>query len=192
MESLEKFSFSVSFCWLEVDIKEKHFLWEKFFPWFLRRCFFSPLMGVSGGLWQFCQQDPLQEWYDPLPILTHKRRGPSKECKIEKITQCVFFSQKAGGEIFMFKKVFVSFSSKGTFLKIKPKLFVCLMIIQTLALVKELSTIHKPSHVVIFCLPPVGTLCFAFAWYTPPFLKSVFKFEPRTKKNRRPLLSSQY
>lgn len=50
----------------------------------------------------------------------------------------------------MFKKVFVSFSSNGTFLKIKPKLFVCLMKIQTLALVKELSTIHKPSHVMIF------------------------------------------
>lgn len=124
-------------------------VWRSFFPDFRVGVFF-PLMGVSGGLWQFCQQDPLQEWYDPLLILTHKRMGPSKECKIENISQCIFFSRKAGGGIFIFKKVFVSFSSKGTFLKIKPRLFVCLMIIQTLALVKELSTIHKPSHVMIF------------------------------------------
>lgn len=148
------------------------FLHGKFgevFPWFLRRCFFSPWWGCHGVCGNFvnrihCPSWPTNEGVQLSRCKEESAKKRRKKCKL------FYFSRKAGGRISMFKKFFVSFSSKGTFLKIKPKLFVCLMVTQTLALDKELSTIHKTSHVMIFVylLSELCVLLLLGIPYAPP------------------------
>ena len=137
MESLDKFS--GFFFLLEVDIKENTFLLgEVFFPDFLRRLgvFFS-LDAVSRGLWQFFNRIHYPSW-------------PTNEGGQARFA-VVFFSREAGGGIFMFKKVLFLYLKRhddGTKISFFSRNM--LMVIQTLALDKELSTIYKPSHVMTF------------------------------------------